>query len=155
MASFWKYEACSQTVLPDRSLFIGQKRWKMPKLKKLNATFLVIFKRCESFQNCLLYSIQYFGRTCFLARNWNKTIYGQNIYFLRQCAYGYEIWDGPSNFSIFNQETIVNENQLVEMMMVHVKLPRFSQGVIINFDRFIQKKTKTIFRVKRGHHFKV
>ena len=46
------------------------------------------------------------------------------------------------NFSIFNQETIVNENQLVEMMMVHVKLPRFSQGVIINFDRFIQKRQR-------------
>ena len=54
------------------------------------------------------------------------------------------------NFSIFNQETIVNENQLVEMMMVHVKLPRFSQGVIINFDRFIQKKDKDNFQSQKG-----
>ena len=35
---------CSQIVLPDRSLLIGQKRWKMSKFKYSNALFSVIFK---------------------------------------------------------------------------------------------------------------
>ena len=36
LASFWKPEACGQTVLPDRSILIGQKlveNAKMPKFK--------------------------------------------------------------------------------------------------------------------------
>ena len=37
LATFWKLEACGQTVLPDRSILIG------PKL----VTFLVIFKHCK------------------------------------------------------------------------------------------------------------
>ena len=46
LASFWKRETCGQTVLPDRSILVGQKWWKMPKLKKSNETFWVIFKQC-------------------------------------------------------------------------------------------------------------
>ena len=45
MASFWKSEACGQTVLPDRSVLIGQNRWKIPKFQNSNATFWVIFKQ--------------------------------------------------------------------------------------------------------------
>ena len=44
---FLKPEACGQTVLPDRSVLIGQKWWKMPKFKNSNATFGIIFKQCE------------------------------------------------------------------------------------------------------------
>ena len=36
LASFWKPEACGQTVLPDRSVLIGQKlveKAKIPKFK--------------------------------------------------------------------------------------------------------------------------
>ena len=47
MASFWKPEACGQTVLPDRSVLIGQNWWKIPKYQNSNATFWVIFKQCE------------------------------------------------------------------------------------------------------------
>ena len=46
MASFWKPEACGQTVLPDRSVLIRQKLVEMPKFKNSNATFWVIFKHC-------------------------------------------------------------------------------------------------------------
>ena len=42
-AIFSKPESYGQTVLPDRSLLIGQKLVKMPKLKNSNATFGVIF----------------------------------------------------------------------------------------------------------------
>ena len=50
LASFWKPEACGQTVLPDRSVLIGQKLEKNAKIeKKSNATFWVIFKQCASF----------------------------------------------------------------------------------------------------------
>ena len=34
MASFWKPEACGQTVLPDRSVLIGQKLVENAKIKK-------------------------------------------------------------------------------------------------------------------------
>ena len=39
LASFWKLEAYGQTVLPDRSLLIGQKLVENAKIEK-NATFL-------------------------------------------------------------------------------------------------------------------
>ena len=44
MASFWKPEACGQTVLPDRSVLIGQKIGG--KCQNSNVTFWVIFKQC-------------------------------------------------------------------------------------------------------------
>ena len=34
MASFWKSEACGQTVLPDRSVFIGKKLVEIAKIDK-------------------------------------------------------------------------------------------------------------------------
>ena len=46
MASFWKPEACGQTVLPDRSILTGQKLVKMSKLEQ--ETFWVIFKQREN-----------------------------------------------------------------------------------------------------------
>ena len=36
-----KPKACGKTVLLDRSILIGQRWWKMPKLKNWNATFWV------------------------------------------------------------------------------------------------------------------
>ena len=36
-----KPEVCGQTVLPDMSILIGQKCWKMPKLKNSYETFWV------------------------------------------------------------------------------------------------------------------
>ena len=38
-------EACGQTVLPDRSLLIGQKLVENAKIKHSNATYWVIFKQ--------------------------------------------------------------------------------------------------------------
>ena len=35
-----------KTVLPDRSLLIGQKLVKMPNFENSHATFLMIFKHC-------------------------------------------------------------------------------------------------------------
>ena len=46
LVSFWKPEACGQTVLPDMSLLIGQKLVKNAKIKKSNATFWVL--KCMS-----------------------------------------------------------------------------------------------------------
>ena len=34
MASFWEPEACGQTVLPDKSISIGQKLVENAKIKK-------------------------------------------------------------------------------------------------------------------------
>ena len=49
LASFWKTEACGQTVLPDKSVLIEQKLVENAKIKKnFNATFWVIFKQCAS-----------------------------------------------------------------------------------------------------------
>ena len=48
MANFLRNEACSQKVLPDRSVLIGQKLVENAKLSKnSNETFWVIFKQCE------------------------------------------------------------------------------------------------------------
>ena len=40
LASFWKPEACSQPVLPDRSILIGQKLVKKAKIQKFNCDIL-------------------------------------------------------------------------------------------------------------------
>ena len=45
-ATFWKPEACCQTVLPYKLISIGQNWWKMPMFKNSNETFWVIFKQC-------------------------------------------------------------------------------------------------------------
>ena len=37
---FWKPEACGQTVLPDRSVLIGQKLVKNAKIKEFNCDIL-------------------------------------------------------------------------------------------------------------------
>ena len=48
LASFWKPEACGQTVLPDRSVLIGQKLVENAKMPKIKMQYLkVIFKKCE------------------------------------------------------------------------------------------------------------
>ena len=46
LEKFWKSEVCCQTALPDRSLLIGQKLAENANIKRLNATFWVIFKQC-------------------------------------------------------------------------------------------------------------
>ena len=53
-ASFWKPEACGQTVLPDRSVLKVRNWWKKPKIKNSTATFWVIFKQCAT--ACLSFS---------------------------------------------------------------------------------------------------
>ena len=48
--SFWKPEACGQTVLPERSVLIGNKLVETvenAKNKNSNATLWVIFKQCD------------------------------------------------------------------------------------------------------------
>ena len=46
LASFWKPEACGQTVLPDRSVFIGQKLMENAKNQKFMWDILMIFNHC-------------------------------------------------------------------------------------------------------------
>ena len=43
-ASFWKPEACGQTVLPDRSLLIGQKLVENAKIQKFKCDILSNFQ---------------------------------------------------------------------------------------------------------------
>ena len=40
LASFWKSETCGQTVLPDRSILIGQKLVENAKIEKLKCDIL-------------------------------------------------------------------------------------------------------------------
>ena len=46
LASFRKPATCSQTVLPDMSVLIGQKLVKNAKIENSNETIWVIFKQC-------------------------------------------------------------------------------------------------------------
>ena len=50
MVNFWKPEAFGQTVLPGRSVFVGQQLMENAKIQKLNETFWVIFKHCAKFE---------------------------------------------------------------------------------------------------------
>ena len=48
MASFWKPEACGQTVLPDRSVLIGQKLVENAKIQNFKCDILSNFQTmCE------------------------------------------------------------------------------------------------------------
>ena len=51
LTSFWKPEACVQTVLPDMSILKGQKLVENANIKNLNATFWVFFKQCALAKN--------------------------------------------------------------------------------------------------------
>ena len=52
LASFWKSEACGQTVLPYRSVLIGKKMVENGKIQKFKCDILwVIFKQCEVEEN--------------------------------------------------------------------------------------------------------
>ena len=44
LASFWKPEACGQTVLPDRSVLIGQKLVENAKIEKFKCDILGDFQ---------------------------------------------------------------------------------------------------------------
>ena len=44
LASFWKLEACGQTVLPDRSVLIGQKLVEKAKIQKFKCDILSNFQ---------------------------------------------------------------------------------------------------------------
>ena len=44
LASFWKLEACGQTVLPDRSFLIGQKLVENAEIKKFKCDILSKFQ---------------------------------------------------------------------------------------------------------------
>ena len=44
IGEFWKPEACGQTVLPDRSLLIGQKLVENAKVKKFKCDILSDFQ---------------------------------------------------------------------------------------------------------------
>ena len=44
LASFWKREACSQTVLPDMSVLIGQKLVENAKIQKFKCDILSNFQ---------------------------------------------------------------------------------------------------------------
>ena len=44
LASFWKPEACGQTVLPDRSVLIGQKLVENAKIQKFKCDILDDFQ---------------------------------------------------------------------------------------------------------------
>ena len=47
LASFWKSKACGQTVLPDKSVSIGQKLVENAKIQKFKWDILDYFKQCE------------------------------------------------------------------------------------------------------------
>ena len=44
LASFWKTEACGQTVLPDRSVLLGQKLVENAKIQKCKCDILSNFQ---------------------------------------------------------------------------------------------------------------
>ena len=59
LASFWNIEAFSQTVLPERTVLMRQKWWKMQRLKKSNATFFGgILKQCDTNLKFIFSSLQ-------------------------------------------------------------------------------------------------
>ena len=56
MASFWKPEACGQTVLPDKSVLIGQKLVENDKIQKFKCDILSNFQTMwwsASYAQCL------------------------------------------------------------------------------------------------------
>ena len=72
LASFWKPEACGQTVLPDRSVLIGQKLVENTKIQKFKCDIL------SSFQTMLVYQ-----KSSFLT----PFMYAKIISFLLMCVH--------------------------------------------------------------------
>ena len=55
LASFWKPEACCQTVLPDRSVLIGQTLVENAKIQKFKCDNLSNFQTMWSSESCSAY----------------------------------------------------------------------------------------------------
>ena len=51
LVSFWQTEACGQTVLPDRSMSIGQKLVEDAKIQKFKCDILSNFQSMWFFDN--------------------------------------------------------------------------------------------------------
>ena len=56
LASFWKTEACGQTVLPDRQVLIGQKLVENAKIQKFKCDILSNFQTLCKDMNIVLCS---------------------------------------------------------------------------------------------------
>ena len=83
LASFWKPEACSQTVLPDRSVWIGQKLVKNAKSKKFKCDILSNFQTmCKIRLTCIGFGI--------LSASvlWKDEAWGHNWNFSELCSGG-------------------------------------------------------------------
>ena len=67
---FWKPEACGQTVLPDRSILIGQKLVENAKIENLKCDILGDFQTmwsvelCEKSELCFWTKNGNFGTVC-------------------------------------------------------------------------------------------
>ena len=64
---FWKPEACGQTVLPDRSVLLGQRLVKNAKIEKFKCDILGDFQTlCKMFIYCFLWFFADFHEIQFL-----------------------------------------------------------------------------------------
>ena len=60
LASFWKPEACGQTVLPDRPIIIGQKLVENTKTQKLKCDILSNLQTmCSMYKSISIKKVEY------------------------------------------------------------------------------------------------
>ena len=79
MASFWKPEACGQTVLPDRSILIGQKLVENAKMEKFKWDILRNFQTIWSTNTNSILAVYFEVAFAFISRpkcnlrHWEQT----------------------------------------------------------------------------------
>ena len=82
MASFWKPEACGQTVLPDKSVSIGQKLVENAKMPKIQ------MRHFRWFSNTVIYQLSS-SRNDQLSRGLTSLALGKKLFFswlkIRRC----------------------------------------------------------------------
>ena len=85
LESFWKGEACGQTVLPYRSILIGQKMVENAKTEKFKCDILGDFQTlcccCSGWYSCLRFHLNPFERTYVVINRWwvSKALIQMNL----------------------------------------------------------------------------
>ena len=106
LASFWKPEACGQTVLPDRLVLIGQKLVENSKIPKFKCDILSNFQTLWCSRKQTSKNVAAF---CHIKRKWifNGAFYYQISWAMDSSSDGKENLSVPPDMIIFRIRTAV------------------------------------------------
>ena len=119
MASFWKPEACGQTVLPDRSVLIGQKMVENAKIQKFKCDILTNFQTICGLDFQLSFE--------FLCLNWFSSAIWDLFVWFSNTVYYYPLTFEPNVRAVlrsFSEFTVMGKGDFLHINFLEYKRER-------------------------------